>query len=118
MMKVYRIVPKIEHYGCMVDLLGRAGLVQQSYDYICKMPIQHNAVIWRTLLGSCSIHGNLAIAEIARNELKKLDPKHCGDYVFLSNLYASQCLYILMNMDGSVRYTENIEAYHINVIVL
>ncbi|KAL8550954.1 hypothetical protein ACS0TY_000145 [Phlomoides rotata] len=52
MMKVYRIVPKIEHYGCMVDLLGRAGLVQQAYDYICKMPIQPNDVIWRTLLAS------------------------------------------------------------------
>ncbi|KAL8538055.1 hypothetical protein ACS0TY_000132 [Phlomoides rotata] len=90
MMKVYRIVPKIEHYGCMVDLLGRAGLVQQAYDYICKMPIQPNAVIWRILLGSCSINGNLAIAEIAKDELKKLDPKHCGDYVLLSNLYASE----------------------------
>lgn len=90
MTKEYGIVPKIEHYGCMVDLMGRAGLVKQAYDYICEMPIEPNAVIWRTLLGACTINGNLTIGEVARDELKKLDPNHCGDYVLLSNLYASE----------------------------
>lgn len=84
------IVPKIEHYGCMVDLLGRAGKVREAYDFIQKMPLQPNAVIWRTLLGSCSIHGYLALAETARSKLLELDPKHSGDYVLLSNLYASE----------------------------
>ncbi|KAH6813547.1 Tetratricopeptide repeat superfamily protein [Perilla frutescens var. frutescens] len=90
MTKVYGIVPKIEHHGCMVDLMGRAGLVQTAYDYIRSMPIEPNAVIWRTLLGACTISGNLEIAEIARDRLRKLDPRHCGDYVLLSNLYASE----------------------------
>ncbi|KAG8380657.1 hypothetical protein BUALT_Bualt06G0038700 [Buddleja alternifolia] len=90
MKKEFRIVPKIEHYGCMVDLLGRAGLVKQAYQYIREMPMQPNAVIWRTLLGACTIHGNLTIGEVARDKLRKLEPKHCGDYVLLSNLYASE----------------------------
>ncbi|GFQ04079.1 pentatricopeptide repeat-containing protein at4g21065 [Phtheirospermum japonicum] len=86
----YGIVPKIEHYGCMVDLMGRAGLVKKAYEYIREMPIEPNAVIWRTLLGACTITGNLTIGEIARDELRKREPKHCGDYVLLSNLYASE----------------------------
>ncbi|KAL3523170.1 hypothetical protein ACH5RR_016004 [Cinchona calisaya] len=86
----FRILPKIEHYGCMVDLLGRAGLVKQAYEYIRKMPLPPNAVIWRTLLGACSIHGHLNLGEIARDELKMLEPKHSGDFVLLSNLYASE----------------------------
>ncbi|KAK6135929.1 hypothetical protein DH2020_030329 [Rehmannia glutinosa] len=90
MAKEYGIVPKIEHYGCMVDLMGRAGLVKKAYEYICEMPIEPSAVIWRTLLGACTITGNLTIGEIARDELRKLEPKHCGDYVLLSNLYASE----------------------------
>ncbi|XP_073034029.1 pentatricopeptide repeat-containing protein At4g21065 [Primulina eburnea] len=86
----FGIVPKIEHYGCMVDLLGRAGLVKQAYKYILEMPVEPNAVIWRTLLGACALRGNLEIAEVATDELKKLEPKHCGDFVLLSNLYASE----------------------------
>ncbi|KAI4297368.1 hypothetical protein L6164_037263 [Bauhinia variegata] len=86
----YGIVPKIEHYGCMVDLLGRAGLVKQAYQFIQDMPLQPNAVIWRTLLGACTIHGHLALAETARSHLLQLEPKHSGDYVLLSNLYAAE----------------------------
>lgn len=90
MKKEYGIVPKIEHYGCMVDLMGRAGLVKKAYEYICEMPVEPNAVIWRTLLGACTINGDSTIGEIARDKLRKLEPKHCGDYVLLSNLYASE----------------------------
>ncbi|XP_058748825.1 pentatricopeptide repeat-containing protein At4g21065 [Vicia villosa] len=86
----YRIMPRIEHYGCMVDLLSRAGLVKRAYEYIQNMPMQPNAVIWRTLLGACTIHGDLGLGEIARSHLLKLEPKHSGDYVLLSNLYASE----------------------------
>ncbi|CAI8590891.1 unnamed protein product [Vicia faba] len=86
----YDIMPRIEHYGCMVDLLSRAGLVKRAYEYIQNMPLQPNAVIWRTLLGACTIHGDLGLGEIARSHLLKLEPKHSGDYVLLSNLYASE----------------------------
>lgn len=86
----YGIVPKIEHHGCMIDLLGRAGLVKEAYEYIQSMPLQSNAVIWRTLLGACTIHGHLALGEVARTQLQQLEPGHSGDYVLLSNLYASE----------------------------
>ncbi|CAH9089816.1 unnamed protein product [Cuscuta epithymum] len=89
MQKEFRIKPKIEHFGCMVDLLGRAGLVKRAYEYIKNMPLEPNAVIWRTLLGASSIQGNFELGEVARNQLKRLDPTHSGDYVLLSNLYAS-----------------------------
>ncbi|XP_030480252.1 pentatricopeptide repeat-containing protein At4g21065 [Cannabis sativa] len=90
MQEKYGIVPRIEHYGCMIDLLGRAGLVKEAYEYILNMPLKPNAVIWRTLLGACTIQGNLALGELARSHLQKLEPGHSGDYVLLSNLYASE----------------------------
>ncbi|KAG6742304.1 hypothetical protein POTOM_053174 [Populus tomentosa] len=90
MKEQYDIVPRIEHYGCMVDLLGRAGLLKEAYDYIHDMPLQPNAVIWRTLLGACTIHGHLGLGAFARARLLQLEPKDSGDYVLLSNLYASE----------------------------
>ncbi|GMY13362.1 pentatricopeptide repeat-containing protein At4g21065 [Fagus crenata] len=86
----YGIVPRIEHYGCMVDLLGRSGKVKEAYEYIQNMPLQPNSVVWRTLLGACTIHGHLALGEIARAQLLQLEPRHSGDYVLLSNLYAAE----------------------------
>ncbi|GLT62839.1 hypothetical protein SLA2020_354420 [Shorea laevis] len=88
MKEEYGIIPKIEHYGCMVDLLSRTGLVKEAYEYIQKMPLQPNAVIWRTLLGACTVHANLALGEYARDKLLRLEPQYSGDYVLLSNLYA------------------------------
>ena len=90
MKEQYDIVPRIEHYGCMVDLLGRAGLLKEAYDYIQDMPLQPNAVIWRTLLGACTVHGHLGLGAFARARLLQLEPKDSGDYVLLSNLYASE----------------------------
>lgn len=90
MTKEFGIVPKIEHYGCVVDLLGRAGLVAKAYEYMQKMPFPPNAVIWRTLLGACTMHGHLSLGEFARDQLKMMEPNHSGDYVLLSNLYASE----------------------------
>ncbi|KAL6880554.1 hypothetical protein ACP4OV_012119 [Aristida adscensionis] len=88
-MKEYGIVPRIEHMGCMVDLLGRAGKVEEAYDYIITMPLEPNAVVWRTLLGACAMHKKLELGEAAWARLVELDPGHSGDYVLLSNLYAA-----------------------------
>lgn len=90
MKEEFGIEPKIEHYGCIVDLLGRAGLVEKAHEFIQSMPFEPNAVIWRTLLGACTIHGHLDLGEYARAKLLELEPKHCGDYVLLSNLYANE----------------------------
>ncbi|XP_022146486.1 pentatricopeptide repeat-containing protein At4g21065 [Momordica charantia] len=86
----YGILPRIEHHGCIVDLLCRAGKVGDAYEYIRNISIPPNAVIWRTLLGACTIHGHLELGEVARAEVLRLEPKHSGDYVLLSNLYASE----------------------------
>ncbi|XP_010538069.1 PREDICTED: pentatricopeptide repeat-containing protein At1g74630 [Tarenaya hassleriana] len=88
MTTVYDIEPAIEHYGCMVDLYGRAGKLQKAYDFICRMPTPQNAIIWRTLLGACSIHGNIELAEKVKQRLSELDPNNSGDHVLLSNVYA------------------------------
>ncbi|KAL7153298.1 hypothetical protein ABFS83_04G158300 [Erythranthe nasuta] len=88
MTKIYGITPEIEHYGCMVDLYGRAGQLAKAYDFVTKMTISPNAVIWRTLLGACSFHGDLQLAEQVKRRLSELDPKNSGDHVLLSNIYA------------------------------
>ncbi|KAM3386004.1 hypothetical protein ACQJBY_009576 [Aegilops geniculata] len=85
----YGIAPKIEHLGCMVDLLGRAGRVEEAHDYISTMLLEPNAVVWRTLLGACAMHKKLELGEAAWSRLVELDPGHSGDYVLLSNLYAA-----------------------------
>ncbi|KAI4312415.1 hypothetical protein MLD38_037225 [Melastoma candidum] len=69
MQEEFGIVPLIEHHGCMVDLLSRAGLVQRAFNYIKSMKMRPNAVIWRTLLSACTTHGHLTLAEVVRAEL-------------------------------------------------
>ncbi|XP_038879620.1 pentatricopeptide repeat-containing protein At1g74630-like isoform X2 [Benincasa hispida] len=88
MVNIYGIEPVIEHYGCIVDLYGRAGKLQQAFDFVCQMPILPNDIVWRTLLGACSIHGSLDLAGQVKRQLSKLDPENSGDHVLLSNIYA------------------------------
>ncbi|KAL4398666.1 hypothetical protein AHAS_Ahas01G0314700 [Arachis hypogaea] len=88
MKNMYGIVPAVEHYGCMVDLYGRAAQLQKAYEFVCQMPISPNAIIWRTLLGACSIHGNIELAELVKARLAEIDPNNSGDHVLLSNVYA------------------------------
>lgn len=89
MTRHYGIEPRIEHYGCMVDILGRAGLIKEAYHFIKNMLIQPNAIVWRTLLASCKIHKNLEIGEESLKQIVKLEPRHSGDYILLSSIYAS-----------------------------
>ncbi|GAA0160319.1 hypothetical protein LIER_16901 [Lithospermum erythrorhizon] len=84
----FSVTPKLEHYGCMVDLLGRAGELEEAYNLIQRMPMKPDSVIWGTLLGACSFHGNVEFAEIAAEHLFDLEPRNPGNYVILSNIYA------------------------------
>ncbi|XVF64553.1 hypothetical protein PTKIN_Ptkin09bG0177900 [Pterospermum kingtungense] len=84
----YGIIPEIEHYGCMVDLLSRAGLLQEAYEFIKNMPIKPNGIVWGALLGGCKVHKNIELAEEATRHLAQLDPLNDGYYVVLSNIYA------------------------------
>lgn len=83
----YGVYPMLEHYGCMVDLLGRAGMLLEAFKFVEDMPIKPNSVIWRTLLGACVNHNDLVLAEKAKERVNELDPHHDGDYVLLSNAY-------------------------------
>ncbi|XP_006651209.1 putative pentatricopeptide repeat-containing protein At3g49142 [Oryza brachyantha] len=84
----YHISPKLEHYACMVDLLGRAGCISEAYDFIVTMPIKPNERVWGALLGACRIHSNMDIGLLAADNLLILAPKQTGYYVLLSNIYA------------------------------
>lgn len=84
----FRITPGIQHYGCMVDLLGRAGLLSEAEEMIRGMTIEADTVIWGALLTACKNHGDIDIAERAVVEMLKLDPNSHGVYVVLSNMYA------------------------------
>ncbi|KAG9160447.1 hypothetical protein Leryth_008848 [Lithospermum erythrorhizon] len=89
MTEIYGIQPQIEHYGCMVDLYGRAGQLWKAYDFVVQMPVPPNDVVWRTLLGACSFHGNIEMAQKVKARLSELDPRNSGDHVLLSNVYAA-----------------------------
>ncbi|XP_010241799.1 PREDICTED: pentatricopeptide repeat-containing protein At5g66520-like [Nelumbo nucifera] len=88
MTREYSIVPKLQHYACMVDLLGRAGLLDQAYQFITEMPIKLDVVVWGALLGACRIHCNFELGVHAAHKILELDPQHSGGFVFLSSAYA------------------------------
>ncbi|KAM7277460.1 hypothetical protein ACFE04_019326 [Oxalis oulophora] len=88
MRKQYHIEPEIEHYGCLVDILGRTGRVSQAMDVITDMPLKADAKIWGSLLSSCRSYPNLEIAIIAVEKLEEFEPDDTGNYVLLSNIYA------------------------------
>ncbi|KAK9160347.1 hypothetical protein Syun_006688 [Stephania yunnanensis] len=84
----YSIAPGIEHYGCMVDLLGRAGMLEEALELIESMVVEPNAIIWGALLSGCKIHRNLEIAELALKKLMNSEPGNSGYYALLINTYA------------------------------
>ncbi|GMI88868.1 hypothetical protein like AT1G56690 [Hibiscus trionum] len=86
----YMVEPKTEHYACMVDLLGRAGKVNEAMKLIEKMPMDADAAVWGSLLGACRTHRKSDLAEVAAKKLLKLEPENAGPYILLSNIYASQ----------------------------
>ncbi|KAL8064655.1 hypothetical protein ABFX02_01G105300 [Erythranthe guttata] len=90
MQKDYRIGVKPDHYTCMIDLLGRAGKLNEALDMIKKMPFEPHSAIYGTLLGACRIHKNLEIAEFAATKLLNLDPINPAAYVQLANVYAAK----------------------------
>ncbi|KAL8267237.1 hypothetical protein R6Q59_004581 [Mikania micrantha] len=88
MKSVYGVEPKIEHYGCVIDLLSRAGRLDEALNLIKNMPFEPNEYIYGALLGGCKIHGNAKVAQSVGKHLLDLDPQHGGRYVVLSNIYA------------------------------
>ncbi|KAL5059168.1 hypothetical protein RYX36_030772, partial [Vicia faba] len=89
MQKKYGIEPSLKHYGCMVDLLGRAGYLKKAYDLVRNMPVKPDASIWGALLSACRIHGNAELGTLASERLLEVDSENVGYYVLLSNIYAN-----------------------------
>ncbi|KAL5703760.1 hypothetical protein ACHQM5_022274 [Ranunculus cassubicifolius] len=85
----FGIPPRIEHYGCMVDLFSRAGMVEEAFEFITIMPMEPNAVIWATLLGACKVHGKGGLAEVVSQKLRYAEPLIPGHMTLLSNMNAS-----------------------------
>lgn len=85
---VYDITPSMEHYSCMVDLLGRAGQLEEAEKLIRRMPIHPNEVVLGSLLGSCSVHNKLQLGERLMRELVEMYPLNVEYHVLLSNMYA------------------------------
>lgn len=85
----FGIEPSMEHYGCMVDLLCRAGFTEEAFAFVEAMPIEPNAIIWRTLLVGCKKKKILDKGEFVARRLFQLEPFNAENYVLLSNLYAS-----------------------------
>ncbi|GMH07965.1 hypothetical protein Nepgr_009805 [Nepenthes gracilis] len=89
MKRVFSLMPTVEHYGCMVDLLGRAGLLDEAHWLIETMPMEANAIVWGALLGGCRLHRDTQLAEHALKQLILLEPWNSGNYVLLSNIYST-----------------------------
>ncbi|KAJ0966846.1 hypothetical protein J5N97_023763 [Dioscorea zingiberensis] len=89
MTRVYAIRPLEEHYGCMVDLLSRAGLLHDALGFVASMPVEPHPGLWGALAGSCRIHDNVELGVEVGKRLIELEPHHGGRYVLLSNLYAA-----------------------------
>ncbi|KAJ6909553.1 pentatricopeptide repeat-containing protein [Populus alba x Populus x berolinensis] len=88
MSKQHQLEPDLEHYACMADLLGRAGLFDEVLDLIKSMPMEPDAGVWGALLGASMMHSNVQLAEFALDHLDKLEPKNLTHYAALSNTYA------------------------------
>ncbi|WVY98288.1 hypothetical protein V8G54_030439 [Vigna mungo] len=87
MVNEYQLMPNSEHYGIMVDLLGRMGELDGALDLINGMPMQAGPHVWGALLGACRIHENIKMGEFAAQNIFVLDPNHAGYYILLSNIY-------------------------------
>ncbi|WVZ72524.1 hypothetical protein U9M48_020966 [Paspalum notatum var. saurae] len=88
MTDTYKIAPNVVHYGCIVDLLGRAGRIAEALETIDQMPMGPNATILGTLLAACRLHGNAEIGESVAERLLQMDPGNSVAYILLSNMYA------------------------------
>lgn len=88
MTRDYCIEPTVQHYTCMVDLLGHFNRLDEAYHLIMKMRVMPDSGVWGALLYSCKIHRNVELGELALERLIELEPDDAGNYVVLSNIYA------------------------------
>ncbi|KGN44257.1 pentatricopeptide repeat-containing protein At2g42920, chloroplastic [Cucumis sativus] len=88
MKNTYRIEPSIKHYNLMVDMISRAGFLEEAEQFIKTMPIEKDAIIWGCLLSACRIYGNTEMAKRAAEKVNELDPEETMGYVLMANIHA------------------------------
>lgn len=88
MREEYGLEPLKDHYTCMVDLLGRAALLNEAKNLIESMPMSPDGIIWGSLLAACKVHGDIDLGNFVAQKLLEIDPNNSGPYVLLSNMYA------------------------------
>ncbi|XP_040246819.1 pentatricopeptide repeat-containing protein At5g19020, mitochondrial [Aegilops tauschii subsp. strangulata] len=111
MRREYGIQPTIKHYGCMVDLLGRAGHLKEAENLIQMMPMKSDVVIWGSILAAARTHGNVALGEKAAEELAKIDPNHGASKVALSNIFAEAARWNNVSLVRKELQGENMERF-------
>lgn len=97
MSKDYSVKVRMEHYACMISLLGRVGKLDEAYSLIQTMPYKPDGCIYGALLSSCRTYNNLHMAKIAAEKLFELEPNNPGNYVLISNIYASKRMWNEVN---------------------
>lgn len=85
----HSITPSKDHYSCMIDILGRAGYLEEAEKFIQNMPFEPDAIGWAALLGACRSQGNIELGSRVAEQLFKLEPANAAPYVVLANMYAS-----------------------------
>lgn len=90
MQKVYRISPRMEHYACIVDMLGRAGLLNEAKSFIEGLPVEPDTLIWQAFLGACCIHGDTKLGKYAAEKLAMAAPDSPVPYILMANIYSSR----------------------------
>ncbi|OWM73490.1 hypothetical protein CDL15_Pgr026589 [Punica granatum] len=93
MSRNFNVSPELIHYGCVVDLLGRGGHLNEALHFIHSMPIEPDASLWRALLSACQVYSDTKLVEPVFEKLIELEPMNEGNYVLLSNIYASAGLW-------------------------
>ncbi|KAL7174140.1 hypothetical protein ACSBR2_033403 [Camellia fascicularis] len=93
MVQDFCITPELVHYGCVVDMLGRAGCLDEAREFINLMPIAPDASVWRALLSACRVYSEIKLAKTVFEKLIELEPTNAGNYVLLSNIYAAAGLW-------------------------
>lgn len=89
MSQEFSIKPRIDHYLCIVDLLGRNGLLNEAFNFIQGMPLKPDVRIWNALLSACRVYKKIELVEEISNKIQSLGPESTGNFVLLSNIYST-----------------------------
>ncbi|XP_020248733.1 pentatricopeptide repeat-containing protein At1g20230-like [Asparagus officinalis] len=110
MEEVYGVTPTLEHFTCMVNILSTAGLLEESMEFIGRMPFEPDACVWATVLKACRLHSNYKIGEKAARALFELEPSNASNYIVLSNIFATAGMW-----DSSISVRNDMKARGLKV---